>query len=95
MGLGSLGFERWGRALVFAVTGGPFGSAGDALVAAILQGAVQRAWSREVTPLFLHREGERARFLATTRTTAQKIQQQLESGVQWGEALTRIQAGAA
>ncbi len=94
MGLGSLGVERWGRALVFAVSDGPFGSAGDELVAAILQGALQRALSRQVSPLFLQREGDKARYLATNEVTASKVRGWLADGVQWGEALAQLQAGA-
>jgi hypothetical protein len=94
MGLGSLSVERWGKALVFVVSDGPFGSAGDVLVRAILQGAMQRALSREVTPLFLGREGERARFLATTAQVSSQLQSRLASGVKWGEALAELQGGA-
>ena len=93
MGLGSLSIERWGRALVFVVSDGPFGAAGDALVSAILQGAMQRALSREVKPLLLNREGERARFPATTAEVSSKVQGRLASGVQWGEALAELQSG--
>jgi hypothetical protein len=94
MGLGSLSIERWGKALVFVLSDGPFGPAGDALVSALIEGAVQRALSREVTPLFLNREGERARYLATTAQTAKKVQGWLDGGKQWGEALSQLQTGA-
>jgi hypothetical protein len=94
MGVGSLGIERWGRALVFVVTGDPFGASGEVLVASLLQGAMQRALSREVLPLFLSRDGEQVRFLATTPQAASKIQAWLANGVKWGEALAQLQTGA-
>jgi hypothetical protein len=94
MGLGSLSVERWGKALVFVVSDGPFGSAGEAFVSAILQGAMQRALSREVTALLLSREGARARFLATSAQVSSKVEAWLASGVKWGEALAQLQSGA-
>lgn len=94
MGLGSLSVERWGKALVFAVTDGPFGAAGDPLVSAILEGAMQRALSREVTPLFLDRDDNRARFLATTPEAAAKVEGWLAGGVKWGEALAQLHGKA-
>jgi len=94
MGIGSLGIERWGRALVFVVTGDPFGASGEVLVASLLQGAIQRALSRDVLPLFLSRDGEQVRYLATNAQAASKIQAWMANGAKWGEVLAQLQAGA-
>lgn len=94
MGVGSLSIERWGRALVFVVTGDPFGASGEVLMASLLQGAMQRALSRDVLPLFLNRDGEQARFLATTPQVAGKVQAWMGSGLKWGEALAQLQTAA-
>lgn len=94
MGLGSLSVERWGRALVFVVTGDPFGTTGEVLMASLLQGAIQRALSRDVLPLLLNRDGERVRFLATNRESASKIQAWMANGAKWSEALAQLQTQA-
>ena len=44
MGLGSLAVERWGRALILTVSDSPLGQEGDALLAAVLEGALERGW---------------------------------------------------
>ena len=66
MGLGSLGVERWGRALVLTVSGSSLNREGDALVAAVLEGALQRAMARDVTVVPLAREDAQARFLVAS-----------------------------
>src|SRR5450432_2379343 len=40
MGLGSLGLERWGQALVLSFVHSPLGAAGDSLLGFILEGAM-------------------------------------------------------
>src|SRR5690606_40271943 len=91
MGFGVLGLERWGRALVFTLEDSPFGDAGDALVAGLLEGALQRAFSREAVVVRLCREENTARFLVTGRSGADRVSEWLRSGVGWGEALARLQ----
>ncbi|MFO7177194.1 MAG: hypothetical protein DIU78_000715 [Pseudomonadota bacterium] len=91
MGFGVLGLERWGRALVFTLERSPFGDAGDVLVAGLLEGALQRAFSREAVVVRLCREDDTARFLVTGRRGAERVQEWLQSGAGWGEALARLQ----
>lgn len=94
MGLGSLGLERWGKALVFTVTGSPLGAAGDDVLAAVLEGAMQRAFGRDVGAVRLARDDAHARFLVTSRAGAELVQGWLSSGSSWGDALARFHAGS-
>jgi len=89
-GIGSLGAERWGRALLIVVDHSPLGGAGDRLIASLLSGAVSVATSTDTRIVFLAREGDRARFLVTGAAGANKVGSWLSAGIGWGEALVRL-----
>jgi hypothetical protein len=95
MGFGSLGLERWGRALVLTVSSSPFGANGDELLAGVLEGALQRAFGRDVGAVRLVRDDVRARFLVSSRAGSEKVRTWLSSGATWSEALTRLDQGVA
>ncbi len=95
LGLGNLGVERWGRALVFTIEGSPLGEAGDALVSAVLEGALQRGAGRDVRVVFLTRADGVARFVALSAGTAGKASAWLSEGVAWADVVVRLQAGNA
>ncbi len=92
-GLGSLGLERWGRALVFAVTGSPLGAGGDELFACVVEGALQRLFGRDVRAVLLGRSGPTARLLVVNPRTAGQVRAWLDGGVGWGEVLGRLHEG--
>lgn len=94
LGLGSLSVERWGRALVFVVDGSPLGSAGDALLGAVLEGALQRGLGKDVHAVLLDRQDEQARFAILGAAGAEKAEAWLGEGVRWGEVLSRLQGAA-
>ena len=89
-GLGSLGLERWGRALVLVVDHSPFGAGGDAFLEGVLAAAVEAAARRDVHALRLGRDGVRARFLLGGRAGTDKVRAWLAEGIPWGEALVRL-----
>jgi hypothetical protein len=93
MGFGSLALERWGRALVLVVSGSPFGTAGDELLACVLEGALQRAFGRDVGAVRLIRDDARVRFLVSSRSGSARVREWLSAGVPWGEALAWLDAG--
>lgn len=93
-GLGSLGLERWGRALVLTIEGGPFGQQLDRLLAAILEGALQRAFGRDCRATKLMRDDRQVRFLIASAASAGKVSDWLGSGVSYGDALARLQNNA-
>ena len=79
-GLGTLGAERWGRALVLVVDQSPFGAAGDVLTAAVLQAALAAAGGQSVTCVPLSRDSARARHLVASNAGADKARSLLEAG---------------
>jgi hypothetical protein len=94
LGLGSLGLERWGRALVLTVDGGPFGQQLDRLLGAVLEGALQRTFGRDCHAVKLVRDDRQVRFLITSAASASKVSEWLGSGLSYGDALTRLQKQA-
>lgn len=93
-GLGSLGLERWGRALVLVVDQSPLGADGDGVLAGALAGALEAAAGASVRALLLARDGVRARFLIGGSVGVDKVRAWLAEGVPWGEALVRLHAAA-
>jgi hypothetical protein len=91
-GLGSLGLERWGRALVLVIDQSPLGAAGDALLESVLAGALAAAAGEVSSVTVLARDGGRARFLVTSRAGIDKVRAWLNEGVSWGDALVRLHA---
>lgn len=91
-GLGALGMERWGHALVVVIDHCPLGARGDRLLEAVIGGAISAATGRHARAVVLVREGVRARLLLTNPTAADRVKQWLEEGVAWGDALTRLHA---
>jgi hypothetical protein len=91
-GFGSLGIERWGRALVFTLKECPFSKEGDALLAAVLEGAIQRALSRDAAVVLIDRAEGRIRLVVVSRGTAASLERWLSGGVSWGDALSRLNA---
>jgi hypothetical protein len=94
MGLGSLGFERWGRALVVTVTGSPLRAEGDELLAGLVEGALQRAFGRNVVVVSLGRDDAIVRLLVVGPGTAERVRSWVASGVSFGEALARLNGSA-
>lgn len=90
MGLGSLGLERWGHALVLTFDHSPLGAAGDRLLGAVLEGAMQRSFGRDVVAIQLSREQERVRFFIGGHDGARKASDWLAQGVAWGDVLGRL-----
>lgn len=90
VGIGSIGVERWGRVLVLTVSASALGEEGDALTGAVLEGAVQRSMSRDVSMVRLHRDGDAVRYAALSPATAEKVRGWIRDGVSWGEALARL-----
>ena len=94
MGLGNLGVERWGRALVMTFEGSPVGSDGDALLGAVLEGALQRVFGRDCTAVKLHRDDDLVRVLIASSETAKSVNAALAGGAAWGQVLAELHGGA-
>ena len=89
-GLGELGVERWGRALVFTVSGSPLRAEGDELLACVLEGALQRGFGRDAGVVRLTRDDVRVRFLVASRGSVGRVRDWLGTGTPWGETLARL-----
>jgi hypothetical protein len=91
-GLGSLGMERWGHALVVVVDHSPLGARGDGLLEAVVGEAIETATARPVRAVVLGRDGVRARLLLTGAASVERVRAWLREGVAWGDVLTRLHA---
>ena len=91
-GLGELGFERWGKALVISIEASPLGRDGAPLMEAILAGALQRGASRDLRVVALGFEADRLRLVVLSPAAADVARQWIEGGSQWGDVLVRLHA---
>lgn len=94
MGLGSLGFERWGRLLVVTVQGSPLRGEGDEILAGVVEGALQRAFGRTANVVPLQRDDALVRLLVVSSGAADRVRGWLGDGVSWGDVLSRLNGGA-
>jgi hypothetical protein len=88
-GFGTLGLERWGRALVLVVMGAP---PSDVLLAAIVEGMLATATGRDVRTTALARDGENLRVLVGNVASIERVIGWLSEGTSWGDAITRLHA---
>jgi hypothetical protein len=91
-GLGTLGIERWGRALVVVLDRSPLGPQANALLEAILEGAVEASAGRAAAAVLLARDAVRARLFIGSGAAADRVRAWLAQGVSWGEALVKLHA---
>lgn len=90
MGMGSLGAEHWGRALVITVKNSPFRGAGDELLAGLVEGALQRAFGRAATVIPIHRDDALVRLLVVSTRAGSRVRDWLGAGVSWSDVLARL-----
>ncbi len=88
VGLGNLSAERWGRVLVLAVANAPVGA--EALLASVVEGALQRALGREVSAVSLARGGETLRLAILNRRAAERAREWQNEGASWVQILERL-----
>ena len=90
-GLGTLAIERWGRALVFHLTGAPF-EAPD-FYASLVAAAISRATGTAAYSTVLSSK-DGVRVLIASQAAAQRVRGWLDQGIAWGDAVARLQGGA-
>jgi hypothetical protein len=88
LGFGNLSAERWGKALVLALDGAPSGS--EAVLAAFVEGALQRALGRDVAAFSLGRTGELVRVAVLSRSSADRAREWQQGGASWVQILERL-----
>lgn len=93
-GLGALGMERWGRALVMVVQSAPLGAEGEVLLEAALEGALAAMSGRDARVALIAREPQRTRFLVGGEGATAKVRALVARGLSWTEALGALHAPA-
>lgn len=91
LGLGNLHLERWGKALVVALAGAPRGA--DELLAAVIEGALQRALGRDVVAVPLASGEDRLRLALLNERAAGNTRRWLSEGASWSQVLERLHGG--
>jgi hypothetical protein len=89
-GLGVIGIERWGRALLIVVD---HTVAPTTLVAAVLDTVFETTTGRKTSCLALMRSGSRSRWLVAGRAAAERVAAWLADGASWGEVLVKLHVG--
>jgi hypothetical protein len=87
-GLGTLSIERWGPAIVIFLERPALVS--DALMAAIVSGALEASSGRALVCEPLGRERGSLRLLVAREATARRARASLASGVSWSDVVARL-----
>lgn len=93
-GLGALGMERWGRALVMTVDNSPLGREGDEWLESVLEGAFEGATGRRMHVARIERTRNKLRFFVGNARAVLKVRTQLAQNTPWADALAMLQANA-
>lgn len=92
-GLGTLGLERWGRALV--VTVGNPAVEDDAFLAGLVGAALATATGKDTHAVHLANADGQAKLLVASRGTAERVRGFVADGVSFGAILEKLHGGAA
>lgn len=93
VGLGTLSFERWGRALCVLVSGAPGeGRAMEMLLGTVVESMMSAATGRDVRTTPIARDRGVVRFLVGNVASIERVVGWMSEGVAWGDALTRLHA---
>lgn len=92
LGLGDLGIEQWGKALVFIVDGAPAGT--SSLVGQLLGAAVTRASGRSVQLIAFEQESTIS-YLVVSAEAALRALDLMRSGAGLGQVVEQLHRGAA
>ena len=88
LGLGALSLERWGRALIVVVD--EAAEIGDEFLAAVIEGTLHKATSRDVRARALGRTDGRLRVFVGRPRAVERLSALLAQGVGWGDAVVRL-----
>jgi hypothetical protein len=92
LGLGAVSLERWGRALIVVLDDAA--DLGEAFLAAVIEGTLSSATTRQVHARALGRTGSKLRVFVGRAATVDKLGTLLEEGIGWGDALVRLHGEA-
>lgn len=89
-GLGGLGMERWGRALVMTVDNSPLGREGDELLEVALEGALEAATGRRMHVARIDRSRSQLRFFVGNANAVAKVRSLIARETPWPDALSML-----
>jgi hypothetical protein len=89
-GLGSLSVERWGHAMVLAIEGLKDSAALELLVSALIEAALQRALSRDVSVVSFGRKDNVLRLSLLSHHAKDLVESAMTTGKSYGEVLTLL-----
>ncbi len=92
-GLGTLGLERWGRALL--VTVGNAAVEDDSFLAGLVGAALATATGKDTHAVHLASTDGHAKLLVASRGTAERVRAYLAAGDSFGVILEKLHGGAA
>jgi hypothetical protein len=92
-GLGTLGLERWGRALV--VTVGNAAVEDDSFLAGLVGAALATATGKDTHAVHLTSTDGQAKLLVASRGTAERVRGYVAAGESFGVILEKLHGGAA
>jgi hypothetical protein len=91
-GVGLLGVERWGRAVVVSIEDSPLVGT---LLAPLVASALEVASGRRVWCTLLSRDDHVARVLVGSEQAVGRVRGWIGSGIAWGEAVVKLHGGEA
>lgn len=86
-GFGVVSIERWGNAMLFIVD---HATLPPGLVAAVLDGALERSTGRTACCVELMSSETRTRFLVASASTAEQVSAWIGEGMSWGEVMVKL-----
>ena len=89
-GLGSLGMERWGQAIVMTIDNSPLGREGEDVLEFVLEGMLARATSRSVRALRIERTRTRQRYFIGNANAVLRLRELLLRNAPWADALASL-----
>jgi len=89
-GIGVLGVERWGRALVVVVQDSPLVGT---LLGPLVSSSIEAASGRRVWTTLLSRDEHAARILVASERAVGRVREWIASGLAWSESLAKLHGG--
>lgn len=90
LGLGNMELERWGRGLIVRFRATSLAGGGEDLLAAIVEGALQRAMARDVRALVVGADEAGIRLLLLNEGAVAKARSWMAEGADFIETLDRL-----
>ncbi|MGD0677108.1 MAG: hypothetical protein ABSC94_16965 [Polyangiaceae bacterium] len=91
-GLGALGMERWGQAMVVVLQDCPLPAP---FLSSLVSSAITASSGRAVSSVLLAADDHTARILVSSERGARRVHDWIAAGTPWADALSKLQGGEA